>query len=164
MTVEPQALKTCPECGETKPREEFHKHAGHRDGLRKRCKQCVSNYARRWREANLERISTAAAEYRRANPDKCRVAQRRNGLKRNYGLTVDQYDALLTEQQGRCAICGGTEPGPNYARFVVDHCHRTGKVRGLLCALCNWGIGYLQDNPEIMTSATVYLRMWEALR
>lgn len=73
--------------------------------------------------------------------------------KAKYGITRDQYEALLDEQNGRCKICGG-----NFGYDLrVDHNHGTGEVRGLLCANCNSGIGYLKDDPEIMKSAIQYL-------
>ena len=71
-----------------------------------------------------------------------------------YGLTVDEYDDLLTAQNGVCAICGG-EPGAR--RHHVDHDHVTGKIRGLLCTNCNQGIGRLKDDPNVVLAAAMYL-------
>ncbi len=85
-------------------------------------------------------------------------ARRWTKLKHKYGITVDQYDQLLAEQGGGCAICGVA--GPEAARWgvlVVDHDHETGKVRGLLCSNCNCAIGLLGDSPELLTKAAGYL-------
>ena len=71
-------------------------------------------------------------------------------------MTINDYDQLLFNQGGFCAICKGLETG-HLGRFVVDHDHMTGKVRGLLCWSCNVGIGHLKDNPEILISAAYYL-------
>lgn len=70
-----------------------------------------------------------------------------------YGLNEQGYQALLDGQQGRCAICGGRARG-----LTVDHDHRTGQIRGLLCDPCNRAIGHLQDSPGVCVRAAEYLR------
>src|SRR5215470_1693407 len=81
---------------------------------------------------------------------------RRTYLLRRYGITLEEYDRLLALQNGVCAIC---EQKPKGRRFLcVDHCHRTGRVRGLLCTRCNVAIGLFEDNPEYTEATTVYLR------
>lgn len=85
-------------------------------------------------------------------------AKERRRTLRSYGITQDQYDFMLGEQGGGCAICGRTDPGRRLqAHFSIDHCHITGLVRGLLCHPCNLGIGYLQDSPDIMRAAAAYV-------
>lgn len=77
-------------------------------------------------------------------------------LQRAYGITYDQYQLQLERQGGVCAIC--KEPERITGRtLAVDHCHETGAVRGLLCAMCNTGIGKLRDDPAIVRSALSYL-------
>jgi hypothetical protein len=76
---------------------------------------------------------------------------RRQKLMKNYGMTEGDYNAILTKQEGKCAICG------EYAKLVVDHCHTTQKVRGLLCSPCNTGIGLLRESPVNLTKAIQYL-------
>lgn len=71
-----------------------------------------------------------------------------------YGLTLEQYDKMLEEQNYVCAICQGL---PGAKGFHVDHSARNGKVRGLLCGRCNSGIGMLQHAPRILAAAIVYL-------
>lgn len=81
-------------------------------------------------------------------------------LKTSYGITPEHYEQLLAEQGGCCAVCRGSDP---YARhhnlFAVDHDHVTGKVRGLLCAKCNTGIGQLRDDPDLLVAAAAYVRL-----
>lgn len=88
--------------------------------------------------------------------------RRREKLLAEYGMTVAQYDAMLLRQNGCCAICGTDAPGSKRARsdrsFCIDHDHKTGFVRGLLCAHCNRGIGLLKDDPAIVEAAVQYLR------
>lgn len=90
---------------------------------------------------------------------------------RRYGLTPKDYDEFLARQGGRCAICGTDDPpvrgkGNGASQqlkklFVVDHCHITGRVRGLLCRKCNTGIGGLDDDPRLVRSALKYLEGFE---
>jgi hypothetical protein len=76
----------------------------------------------------------------------------RHVLKARYGLTVADYERMLEEQRGVCAICGNEMDPP-----CVDHDHATGKVRGLLCKSCNWILGRAKDNPDIFRRAILYL-------
>jgi hypothetical protein len=71
-----------------------------------------------------------------------------------YGITLEEYNRLFVVQNGQCAICGN----PQEKSLDVDHCHKTNKVRGLLCRKCNLGIGFMQDNPEICKKASEYLK------
>ena len=75
-------------------------------------------------------------------------------LRREYGLTPKQYDDMTKAQRGRCAICGSY---PVTRRLHIDHCHKTNRVRGLLCIRCNHGIGFLKDDVAILSKAIEYL-------
>lgn len=99
-----------------------------------------------------EKIKQRNAKYNAAHPEKRRERNRRAILKA-YGLTLDQYAALLTSQNGVCAICG--KEGPR--RLAVDHCHQTNTVRGLLCVNCNTALGSFFDQIENLKSAIRYL-------
>ena len=79
---------------------------------------------------------------------------------RIYGFTLADYEVILAAQGGVCKICGATKPGggPGQRRFYVDHNHRTGEIRGLLCSKCNSGLGYFRDDRSILESAGLYLR------
>lgn len=74
-----------------------------------------------------------------------------NRLKKEYGLSLTAHDAMLSQQNGRCKICYEASP------LVVDHCHKTGKVRGLLCEPCNRGLGHFKDEPRRLIAAKMYL-------
>lgn len=83
-----------------------------------------------------------------------------SSLKRRYGMTIDDYDKMLMEQEGKCACCQTTSPhklNDKYLRFLVDHCHKTGQVRGLLCHHCNLMLGLAKDEPETLSNASRYL-------
>lgn len=75
-----------------------------------------------------------------------------------YGITLEEYNMLLEEQGGNCAICS-KPPDSGRAKYLyVDHCHNTIKIRGLLCSNCNKGIGFFRDDPELIEKAINYLR------
>lgn len=84
-----------------------------------------------------------------------RESHRERWLKR-YGMTVEGYERMLADQDGRCAICQ-TDEIPRRGSWIVDHCHDTGRVRGLLCGEYNAGIGLLRDDPELLRKAIAYL-------
>lgn len=86
----------------------------------------------------------------RENPNRY-ITDRKAVLKREYGITLVQYQELFKTQRGRCRICNKKRP------LVVGHCHRTKKVRGLLCRRCNGGIGMLNDSPGLLRRAIRYL-------
>jgi len=92
------------------------------------------------------------------------MASRKHSLFKNYGITLEEYDAMLLEQGGRCAICKSDKPWgfvaePKRAKefFCVDHDHTTREVRGLLCQPCNTGLGNFRDNSDHMRMAIKYL-------
>lgn len=81
---------------------------------------------------------------------------RAENLMKRYGMTLAEYDYLASKQMNICAICFEPEP---YGRYLnVDHCHMTGRVRGLLCTPCNYSLGQFRDNEFILKSAIMYLR------
>lgn len=86
---------------------------------------------------------------------------RESGLIRNFGLTLEQYNKMHDAQDGKCAICNNPETITRNGKvrmLAVDHCHDSGKVRGLLCGNCNPMIGYAKDKIEVLERAIVYLR------
>jgi hypothetical protein len=113
-----------------------------------------AEHMRKWRESNRDRARQYAREYyhKHGNPYKQRDAK----LRREFGITAEQYEVMFEQQRGVCAICGGVNASG--MRLHVDHCHSSGKVRGLLCANCNLGLGNLKDSVEVMSRAIDYLR------
>jgi hypothetical protein len=77
-----------------------------------------------------------------------------------YGLTLEQYDMMLEKQNGVCAICGKGGSHSHHKNLCIDHDHETGEVRGLLCDLCNKGIGCLKDDLDLLKSAVLYLEKY----
>jgi Recombination endonuclease VII len=99
------------------------------------------------------------ADGRRANCKACAVPDQRDyDLRRLYGITLADYEAMYLAQGGRCAVCGDLAASFNGNHAAVDHDHATGAVRALLCGPCNSGIGYFQDDPLRLEAAAAYLR------
>lgn len=114
-----------------------------------------------WRERNPGKEAEIKRAYRAS--DKGRRAERSADLRKRYGITESDYEALYQKQGGVCAICGKSETVPHGktgkpGRLSVDHCHKTGQVRGLLCSRHNLMIGLMQDDPETADRAAAYLR------
>lgn len=101
------------------------------------------------------------AAYREAEKVKSRGTKREQkrayALKTAYGLTLEGFTLLLQSQGGKCAICGQSPTGKRKDAFHVDHCHKTGIVRGILCPACNHGIGKFKDDPKLLRKAASYL-------
>lgn len=155
-------LRTCRKCGESKPLGFFTKSKRHKDGYRYECKTCCNEYLKKRRDENPEvaqKIREANAKWRVNNPE----ADKRKYLLRKFNITLEEYKDLLNRQGGVCAICGEKERVVRRAKsgqemLAVDHCHETGKIRGLLCFKCNTGIGALGDSVEGLERALSYLR------
>lgn len=78
-------------------------------------------------------------------------AGRENSYRALYGIGVEDYDRMLAAQGGRCAICGTDKPSKKRIHFAVDHCHKTGRVRGLICIRCNSNLDWYEENAQAVT-------------
>lgn len=87
----------------------------------------------------------------------CTRCRRDKELQQKYGITPKDYEKLFRQQNGKCIICDTFDPGDRYNVFCVDHDHKTGKIRGLLCNNCNRGLGNFRDNPRTLIAAANYL-------
>ena len=110
-------------------------------------------YRKAYYEKNKEKAYLYNREYVQVNKEKIRCYVRQ----RNYGITSVEYDRILESQNGVCACCYTSNPGGQHNVFNVDHCHKTGNIRGLLCHSCNVGIGHLGDNFQSVSNAITYL-------
>jgi hypothetical protein len=102
----------------------------------------------------------AHGNHSRARFGECDVCQRKrfkSNLKRRYGMTVEEYEVFEEKQKSLCAICKQPENARYFRRLCVDHDHETGKIRGLLCHMCNTGLGKFADDVELLRAATIYL-------
>lgn len=156
--------KICTKCDEVKPLSEFGKDKS-RDGRQSRCRLCANAYARQYYVEHKEERAAYRAEhreehlayYREYNAER-RADSMNSDLLRHYGITLDDYNAMLEAQDGVCAICG--KAPEERERLGVDHNHETGRVRNLLCGCCNRALGQLQDSEQLCLAAAAYLHKW----
>lgn len=109
-------------------------------------------YMRAYYQRNKDRQREADRRWREENPDKAKLAGKRWELRRRYGMTLEEYDLLVERQGGLCKACSRKQP------LVVDHCHQTGRIRGLLCNDCNLAAGRLADSPRRCAQLERYLK------
>jgi len=135
--------KTCKVCLVVKPIHEFNPTIRRHRGERNKCKNCWADYCR---DARYK--SNGAYLEREYN----------SKLERSYGITRTNYDYLLEVQNGVCAICGLKDGDKTrYQRLSVDHCHDTGRIRGLLCNNCNRCLGLAKDDAKLLGKMKQYL-------
>lgn len=138
--------RQCTACEVTRPLSDFGKRPGYKDGRRRQCRFCRTKFER-------ERRSNSAYVYKPLPPE---VAHERH-IKAKYGLTRKQYLSMLASQDGACAICRSKSPGARCRNLFVDHCHRTGRVRGLLCNRCNLALSKFGDDLPGFRAVVAYL-------
>lgn len=137
----------CSRCKQEKDPSHFTKRTNRARGVYSQCKEC-----------------RAKAQKQRNNNNRAIQAHRHAWTLKKFGLTPAQYEAMAKAQDYVCASCGDPETtvvskaDPRVRRLAVDHCHVTGKVRGLLCRACNQGIGNFKDEPWRMEAAATYIR------
>lgn len=136
--------KECGDCKQVLPVSQFWRNNARADRYQHRCKECSKVGVYGWQRGNVKYI-----------------AYRQNERLKRFKLTQANYDEMLLKQDGLCAICRQPERARfrgRLKRLAVDHCHKTGRVRGLLCQSCNRGIGYLGDDAERVVAALAYLK------
>ncbi len=149
-------MKTCNKCLVSKQFSEFFKDKNNKtDGRYSICKPCKQEGTYKWREGNREKYNAQQRAFQRGYTSEQRYGHE---IKRRYGCTLEQYNQMLVEQEGKCAICSKLHnPAEKKGRLFVDHCHASGKVRALLCSACNSMLGYAEDDTRSLLEAVAYL-------
>ena len=129
-------MKTCTVCNESKPATDYYADKRFKAKLKSECKECHKQQCYKWAQKNKDK----KAAYQR----KC-----------TFGITMEDYNQFLEDQNSVCAICQQKCGSGN--RLSVDHCHNSGKVRGLLCGNCNRALGLFKDNKKFLQKAIDYL-------
>jgi hypothetical protein len=142
-------MKICTGCKQEMPLTAFHRLARSRDGLAYRCRECVKAYS-------------SAYTSKRSKPKYDPRKNRDTKLRSKYGITSEEYEAMLQEQGGVCAICRRGPEVSKHGRLAVDHDHGTDAVRALLCSSCNVALGLFQDDPDVLMAAVGYLIQYAA--
>jgi hypothetical protein len=169
-------MKQCISCNKVKTISRFYSQVGAKDNLRSYCKDCVKSYNKQYSLKNKKYISKCMKEYYKKHKQIIiekhktfkvkhpKIASKRlriTHLKLAYNLTLKQYKSLLKSQNNVCAICKQKETSINFRgklrNLSVDHSHKNGKIRGLLCNKCNHGLGLFNDNPNFLKKALQYL-------
>lgn len=137
-------LRTCRVCQRSRPIDAFPFRVRGGGVRRYECRACTLVKNTQWRDANKDRVQSQS---------------RARELKKKYGITAEQFAAMLASQRGVCAICLGNPRGgrTSSSTLCVDHDAQTGRVRGLLCAPCNQGIGLLRHGVQNLERAVKYL-------
>lgn len=147
------ATLVCTKCGQRKSIFDFKRRYKHRAQRHEQCRDCKGNYRRAWIKTLDE---NPFVKWKKRNPGKEADCQDRYILKK-MGMTVEEYKVLNEHQKGLCAICHKPNTFRGRRRLVFDHCHTTGKFRGLICHHCNLILGSAKDNPETLIAAAEYL-------
>jgi hypothetical protein len=169
--------KKCTKCGEVKSADQFAKSLRYKSGLYPSCKDCNNaDDRKRYQENrevikakklgayydNLEHNRKRSLGYYYDHREQSSLRNRSYYLKTKFGITLEQYQEMFDAQGGVCAVCGKPETSKSNTGddklLAVDHDHKTGKVRGLLCHKCNAGIGHFDDNESLLDKAIRYLR------
>lgn len=152
-------MKTCSQCGTEKEDFAFHNRTTSRDGLNNHCKACKSAYAIAYRANNREAYRQRQRDRRDKRKgsrkeyyEKNKTLMRLKGRAYKYNMSVDALVAFLNRTDGFCEICKLKK------NLFVDHDHRTGKVRGVLCRECNSLIGYAGEKEGVLLSAIDYIK------
>lgn len=158
MEVGPLKMKSCTGCQQTKPKSDFYKDAVKKDGYKNKCKTCQAAREKAWSESHKASVSAYGREYYRKNKEVYILRARVRSLKKNYNLTLGDYAHMLQSQDFVCAACKTNNPGGK-GTFVVDHCHTSGAVRGLLCNKCNLVLGTVKDSSAHLHHLAHYLEV-----
>ena len=149
----------CTHCFIEKDSSLFSKDKYKKTGHRSRCKECNKiDHLKRYTndpEGQKERSKNYRQRIKETNPEKLFIHNRKTKLKRDYNLTLEQYEIMLKEQNGVCFLCNSL---PNKKLLAVDHCHKTNKVRKLLCSNCNTALGLFKDDINVLNKAISYLK------
>lgn len=169
--------KICLVCRQEKSTTLFHKAKKEKDGLQYSCIECSKKYhakryieqkekinkqTKKYKEENKEKMYAASLLWKKNNPDKLKKYQRVSNLRKNFGISMEKYEQMLSDQNGLCAICKNPETFIHHqtnepARLSVDHCHKTNKIRQLLCRKCNNAIGLFKEDVKVIQNAINYL-------
>lgn len=161
-------MKACSKCSILKELTEYIIDKRYKQGVHSICKCCQSAWKKEWKKRNKDVIREKDSKYREINKEKLKeynykyreenkYSKRKNShLKWAFNITLDDYNNMLNKQNNSCAICGISRSSLKKDLYV-DHCHKTGKIRELLCDGCNRGMGQFKDNIDLMSKALTYL-------
>lgn len=154
-------MKKCASCELEKEETLFHRKKGTRDGLHNYCKECTAQKNKEWVVNNKERHKASCSSWYKNNKDKAKQRSTEWHYMTYYGISYSDFRSLAQDQDNKCKLCGIELSFSNHKKqngAVLDHCHTTGKIRGVLCSGCNKGLGHFKDNIELFNKAILYLK------
>jgi hypothetical protein len=160
------AMKQCKKCGATKEIDQFNAHPTNLDGRSGHCRECQRKYSKGHHNANKQQYAARYKRWANANRERVKKLNKEwvanNGpklfeyhIKKTYGISIAEYNAMLQDQGHKCKICPTLHSDTK--RLHIDHDHKTGSIRGLLCHWCNHMLGAAKDNPITLANAIAYL-------
>lgn len=141
--------KICSVCKKDKDIEDFHFNDLEKGTRKSKCKTCQADYIKKYKSRDPEKLKDI---WRKASRRYINYDIRRNKTLKKYGLDINSYNKIYDDQNGKCKICS------DKINLCVDHCHSTGKVRGLLCNFCNTGLGSFKNNELFLLNAIEYIK------
>lgn len=152
----------CKGCKQEKTVSEFYVRKDPTRAKYQKCKPCILEERRRDYHKDKTKYQEQAKRYRLKNP----LAKRNTKLKQAYGIGIEEYEAILKSQGGVCAGCKRNVTWKRCGKTMpmnIDHCHKTGQIRGILCLHCNRGLGCAEDNIQILKNWINYLEKYQKL-
>jgi hypothetical protein len=156
-------IKKCCRCKLIKPKEEFNPNRTVKNGLQGYCKSCCKIKSKSWYIKNEDRRKVVGMAWRQTE-NGLKSGRERNwsgaGIKNADGsaFRLHDYEVLLAQQNFKCAICDSDNPKRKHQSWLVDHDHKTGIARWVLCMHCNMMLGHTKDNPDLLEKAARMLR------
>ena len=147
----------CSKCKQEKPVSEFGKAKEKKNGLKSNCKECCNKTSKASFSKNKDKYYAKQKDYAVKNSKEIGSYKRDWHFKNKYNLSLEELNAMKVAQNFCCKLCGKHELETPRQSLCVDHCHKTNKVRGLLCESCNQALGLFYDNPEVIRKAAEYI-------
>lgn len=147
------SVATCIRCEQEKSVKEFNKRSSTMNGLNYYCRKCSKEVSNKYRTENKDKVNQLARERYDYSADYAKK------IRRKFNLTSEEYNLFVKD--GSCKICGKQQSDKHHKRLSFDHCHKTGKLRGLLCNKHNKALGLFDDNIEFLSKAIEYLKQNE---
>lgn len=159
--------KICCKCKTEKDNKYFAKDNCQKDKLHSYCKECVNIISKKYYYKNKEKIQKRMNKYSSEHREQKREyaktwyiknkdRKKEYHIRKAFGIDISKYNIILKNQNNKCAICDIDNNNLNRS-LVIDHCHKTGKIRGLLCGRCNLMLGNIKDNKNILKKMIKYL-------
>lgn len=153
-------MRKCKDCGIEKDESEFYQHRrpnGEQYIATHECKKCCCKRTKAYHDKNLEKQRLTSKLWWEKNKKRCNIKRKEQRLQYYYGISIEGKENLLKDQEYKCKSCGYDLKNEKPYHIHLDHDHKTGKIRGILCRSCNIALGLMEDNPEKIMSLYNYI-------